>query len=43
MTFGLDTGSEIRMALGQLLAYRRWVKPAPAFAVLLAQRPRRDP
>lgn len=37
----VERGS-IRMAVGQLLDYGRFVKPAPRLAVLLPSRPRRD-
>jgi len=39
---GTGTRGEVRMALGQLFDYRRFVEPLPACAVLLPDRPRPD-
>jgi hypothetical protein len=39
---GTVTREAIRMAIGQLLDYQRWVTPRPKLAVLLPERPRDD-
>lgn len=39
---GSGTRGEVRMAIGQLADYRRFVEPAPQVAVLLPERPRAD-
>ena len=39
---GSGTRGEVRMAIGQLADYRRFVEPAPRIAVLLPERPRAD-
>jgi hypothetical protein len=39
---GTETRGEVRMAIGQLFDYRRFVEPAPACALLLPNRPRTD-
>lgn len=39
---GSGTRGEVRMAIGQLTDYGRFVDPPPALAVLLPQRPRAD-
>jgi hypothetical protein len=39
---GTGSRGEVRMAIGQLFDYRRFIKPAPACAVLLPGRPRDD-
>ncbi len=39
---GTVTREAIRMAIGQLLDYQRWVDPRPRLAILLPERPRDD-
>jgi hypothetical protein len=39
---GAGTRNDIRMALGQLADYGRFIDPSPERAVLLLERPRRD-
>ncbi|MGW3568568.1 restriction endonuclease [Streptomyces sp. NPDC000941] len=39
---GSVTREAIRMAIGQLYDYRRYIKPTPSLAVLLPSRPRED-
>lgn len=39
---GTVTREAIRMAIGQLLDYQRWISPSPQLAVLLPERPRED-
>jgi hypothetical protein len=39
---GTVTRDAIRMAIGQLADYRRFIEPRPSCAVFLPKRPRRD-
>ena len=39
---GSTSREAVRMAVGQLLDYRRFIEPRPELAVLLPERPRRD-
>jgi hypothetical protein len=39
---GTGARGEVRMAIGQLLDYRRFFDPQPSCALLLPERPRRD-